>query len=89
MFEGKHFYTIVERGRNLNIEFKGDANHLPETILTLRTQQQNGQTFYQIESWLTQKDVKRFALIRQEMHQELPHLRVRAEDSHGMEHGQS
>ncbi|MEO0377888.1 MAG: hypothetical protein AAF329_25490 [Cyanobacteria bacterium P01_A01_bin.17] len=89
VFEGKHYYTIVERGRNLNIEFKGDANHLPETILTLRTQQQNGQTFYQIESWLTQEDVKRFALIRQKMYQELPPLRVRAEDSHGMEHGQS
>ena len=49
VFEGKQFYTIVERGRNLNMEFKGDANHLPETILTLRTQQQNGQTLYQIE----------------------------------------
>ena len=36
VFEGKHFYTIVERGRSLNIEFKGNAHHLPETILTLR-----------------------------------------------------
>ena len=66
VFEGKRFYTIVERGRNLNIEFKGDREHLPETILTLRTQQQNGQTFYQIESWLTSDDVQRFALIRRE-----------------------
>ena len=46
VFEGKQFYTIVERGRNLNIEFKGDANHLPETILTLWTQHENGQTLY-------------------------------------------
>ncbi len=89
VFEGKHFYTIVERGRNLNIEFKGDANHLPETILTLRTQPQNGQTFYQIESWLTQEDVKRFALIRQEMQRDLPQLKVRTEDSQGMEHSKS
>ena len=66
MFDGKRFYTIVERGRNLNIEFKGDVDHLPETILTLRIQQENGQTFYEIEAWLTQEDVQRFALIRQE-----------------------
>jgi len=66
VFEGKRFYTIVESGRNLNIEFKGDAHHLPETILTLRTQQVNGRTLYEIESWLTQEDVQRFALIRQE-----------------------
>ena len=71
VFEGKHFYTIVERGSNLNIEFKGDANHLPETILTLRTQQQNGQTLYQIESWLTREDVQRFTLIRQELKKDL------------------
>ncbi|NEP15394.1 MAG: hypothetical protein F6J97_00610 [Leptolyngbya sp. SIO4C1] len=37
VFEGKQFYTIVERGQDLNIEFKGDATHLPETILMLRT----------------------------------------------------
>lgn len=71
VFEGKQFYTIVERGRDLNIEFKGDAHHLPETILTLRTQQQNGQTLYEIESWLTQEDVQRFALIRQEFQKDL------------------
>ena len=71
VFEGKRFYTIVERGQNLNIEFKGDAGNLPETILTLRTQQQNGQTFYHIESWLTQEDVQRFALIRQEFQKDL------------------
>ena len=69
-FEGKQFYTIVERGRNLNIEFKGNATHLPETILTLRTQQQNGQRFYQVEAWLTQEDVQRFGLIRQEITQD-------------------
>jgi hypothetical protein len=80
VFEGKQFYTIVERGCNLNIEFKGDANHLPETILTLRTQQQNGQTLYQIESWLTQEDVERFALIRQEIAKDLQ----RAKDSFGL-----
>ena len=68
VFEGKQFYTIVERGRDLNIEFRGDAHHLPETILTLRTQRDNGQTFYQIDAWLTQADVQRFALIRQEIH---------------------
>ena len=70
VFEGKQFYTIVERGRNLNIEFKGNATHLPETILTLRTQQQNGQRFYQVEAWLTQEDVQRFGLIRQEITQD-------------------
>lgn len=67
VFEGKQFYTIVERGRNLNIEFRGDETHLPETILTLRTQQQYGQSFYQVETWLTREDVQRFRLIRQEM----------------------
>jgi hypothetical protein len=67
VFEGKQFYTIVERGRNLNIEFRGDAHHLPETILALRTYRQGGQTSYEIESWLTQADVQRFALIRQEL----------------------
>ena len=71
VFEGKQFYTIVEQGRNLNIEFKGDAQHLPETILTLRTQYENGQTLYEIESWLTQADVRRFALIRQKIQQDL------------------
>jgi len=71
VFEGKQFYTIVERGRDLNIEFKGDANHLPETILALRTHWHGGQTFYEIESWLTQADVQRFALIRQELHKDL------------------
>ncbi|MEL7493411.1 MAG: hypothetical protein AAGJ95_05555 [Cyanobacteria bacterium J06554_11] len=71
VFEGKQFYTIVERGQDLNIEFKGDTVHLPETILTLRTQQENGQTSYGIESWLTQQDVLRFALIRHEIQQEL------------------
>ena len=72
VFRGKHFYTIVEQGRNLNVEFKGDATHLPETILRLRSQQQNGQTYYQIESWLTQEDVQRFARIRQELTQDWP-----------------
>ena len=71
VFEGKQFYTIVERGRDLNIEFKGDAHHLPETILTLRSHRQGEQTLYEIESWLTQADVQRFALIRQELQQEL------------------
>lgn len=71
VFEGKQFYTIVERGQNLNIEFKGDATHLPETILTLRTQQQNGQRFYQLEAWLTREDVQRFGLIRQEIAKDL------------------
>jgi hypothetical protein len=67
VFEGKQFYTIVERGRDLNIEFKGDVHHLPETILTLRSHRQGEQTFYEIESWLTQADVQRFALIREEL----------------------
>lgn len=67
VFEGKQFYTIVERGQDLNIEFKGDATHLPETILTLRTQQQYGQSLYQVETWLTREDVQRFSLIRQEI----------------------
>ncbi|MEO0434300.1 MAG: hypothetical protein AAF151_21660 [Cyanobacteria bacterium J06656_5] len=67
VFEGKQFYTIVERGRDLNIEFKGDTTHLPETILMLRTQQQNGQSFYQVETWLTREDIQRFGLIRQEI----------------------
>jgi len=71
VFEGKQFYTIVERGRNLNIEFKGDATHLPETILTLRTQQQNGQSFYQVETWLTGEDITRFSMIRQEILKDL------------------
>ena len=71
VFEGKQFYTIVERGRDLNIEFRGDAHHLPETILTLRTQRQGGQTFYEIESWLTQADLQRFALIREELQKDL------------------
>jgi hypothetical protein len=72
--EGKRFYTIVESGRNLNIEFKGDAQHLPETILTLRTQQVDGRTLYEIESWLTPEDVQRFALIRQELRKDLQQL---------------
>ena len=71
VFEGKQFYTIVERGRDLNIEFKGDATHLPETILTLRTHQKNGQRLYQVEAWLTQEDIQRFGLIRQKMEQDL------------------
>lgn len=71
VFEGKQFYTIVERGRDLNIEFRGDAHHLPETILTLRTQRQDGQTVYAIDAWLTQADVQRFALIRQELRRDL------------------
>ncbi|MBE9113516.1 hypothetical protein IQ273_29490 [Nodosilinea sp. LEGE 07298] len=71
VFEGKQFYTIVERGRDLNIEFRGDAHHLPETILTLRTQRENGQTLYEIDAWLTQADVQRFALIREELQQDL------------------
>jgi len=71
VFEGKQFYTIVERGRDLNIEFRGDAHHLPETILMLRTQRENGQTLYEIDAWLTQADVQRFALIRQELRQDL------------------
>ena len=71
VFEGKQFYTIVERGRDLNIEFRGDAHHLPETILTLRTHQQGRRTFYAIDAWLTQADVQRFALIRQELDKDL------------------
>ncbi len=35
VFEGKQFCAIVEQGRDLNIEFRGDAHHLPEIILTL------------------------------------------------------
>lgn len=80
VFEGRQFYTIVERGRNLNIEFKGDAHQLPETILTLRTQHENGQTFYEIESWLTQEDVQRFTLIRQEMLRDLRPQKVKIEE---------
>jgi hypothetical protein len=78
VFEGKQFYTIVERGRDLNIEFRGDANHLPETILTLRTQHENRQTFYEIESWLTQEDVQRFSIIRQELHKDFQRLQTPA-----------
>jgi len=70
VFVGKRFYTIAESGQNLNIEFKGDAHHLPETILTLRTQQVNGQILYEIESWLTQEDIQRFKLIRREFEKE-------------------
>ena len=76
VFEGKQFYTIVERGRDLNIEFRGDAHHLPETILTLRTQQVNNRTLYEIESWLSQEDVQRFALIRQELRKDLQQSRL-------------
>ncbi|MBE9113562.1 hypothetical protein IQ273_29735 [Nodosilinea sp. LEGE 07298] len=83
VFEGKQFYTIVERGRDLNIEFRGDAHHLPETILTLRTQRENGQMLYEIESWLTQADIQRFALIRQELQRDLSPV------SSGRSHGQS
>jgi len=83
VFEGKQFYTIVERGRDLNIEFKGDAHHLPETVLTLRSHRQGGQTFYEIESWLTQADVQRFALIRQELQRDLSPI------SSGRGHGES
>lgn len=70
VFAGKQFYTIVERGQNLNIEFRGDANCLPETILTLWTQHENGRTLYEIESWLTREDIQRFSLIRQELHKD-------------------
>ncbi len=63
-----------------NIEFRGDADHLPETILTLRTHKQDGQTFYEIESWLTQADLQRFALIRQELQRDLSPVSSR---SHG------
>ncbi|MGG6239360.1 hypothetical protein [Leptolyngbya sp. KIOST-1] len=83
VFEGKQFYTIVERGRDLNIEFRGDAHHLPETILTLRTQRQGGQTFYEIESWLTQADVQRFALIRQELHKDLGNSQISSRQTTG------
>ena len=71
VFEGKQFYTIVERGRDLDVEFRGDAHHLPETILTLRTHRQDGQMLYEIESWLTHADLQRFALIRQELQKDL------------------
>ncbi|NJL86286.1 MAG: hypothetical protein HC886_10365 [Leptolyngbyaceae cyanobacterium SM1_1_3] len=71
VFEGKQFYTIVERGHDLNIEFRGDAHHMPETILTLRTPRENGQTLYEIDAWLTPADVQRFTLIRQELKQDL------------------
>jgi hypothetical protein len=59
---------------SLNIEFREDANHLPEIILTLRSHRQGAQTLYEIESWLTQVaqvDVQRFALIHQELQQDL------------------
>jgi hypothetical protein len=85
VFEGKRFYTIVESGRNLNIEFKGDAHHLPETILTLRTQQVDGRTLYEIESWLTQEDVQRFAIIRQEFQRDLRKLSTITERAHEAE----
>ncbi len=85
VFEGKHFYTIVERGRSLNIEFKGNAHHLPETILTLRTQHENGQAFYEIDSWLTQGDVQRFALIRQELQQDGQRNPLKTASAHGRE----
>ena len=85
VFEGKHFYTIVERGRNLNIEFRGDSKHLPETILTLRTQQQNGQTLYQIDSWLTSEDVQRFVLIRREIQKDRDLIKMGSAPAPGME----
>lgn len=85
VFEGKHFYTIVERGRDLNIEFRGDANHLPETILTLRTQHENRQTFYEIESWLTQEDVQRFSIIRQELHKDFQRRQTPADQMNAAE----
>lgn len=78
VFEGKQFYTIVERGRDLNIEFRGDAHHLPETILTLRTHRQGGQTFYEIDAWLSTADIQRFALIRQELQQDLSESQFRS-----------
>jgi hypothetical protein len=62
-------------------EFKGDAHHLPETILTLRTPQVHGRTPSEIESWLTQEDVQRFALIRQEFQRDL----VNSERAHAIE----
>ena len=83
-FEGKRFYTIAESGQNLNIEFKGDAHHLPETILTLRTQRENGQTFYEIESWLTAADVQRFALIRRELQKDLADNQTAARRTNGV-----
>ena len=85
VFAGKQFYIIVERGRNLNIEFKGDNHHLPETILTLRTQYKNGQAFYEIDSWLTQGDVQRFALIRQELQQDGQRNPLKTASAHGRE----
>jgi len=84
VFEGKRFYTIAESGQNLNIEFKGDAHHLPETILTLRTQRENGQTFYEIESWLTAADVQRFALIRRELQKDLADNQTAARRTNGV-----
>jgi hypothetical protein len=85
VFEGKQFYMIVEWGRNLNIEFKGDAHHLPETTLTLRTQYENGQTLYEIESWLIQEDVQRFALIRQELQRDRQRSPLKIVSAHGRE----
>ena len=84
VFEGKQFYTIVERGRDLNIEFRGDAYHLPETILTLRSHRQDGQTFYEIESWLTQADLQRFALIRQELQKDLGNNQMALKRTNGV-----
>ncbi|MBE9156416.1 hypothetical protein IQ265_06180 [Nodosilinea sp. LEGE 06152] len=83
VFEGKQFYTIVERGRDLNIEFRGDAHHLPETILALRTQRDNGQMLYEIESWLIQADVQRFALIRQELQKDLEDSQMYSRQTNG------
>ncbi|MBE9135658.1 hypothetical protein IQ254_00290 [Nodosilinea sp. LEGE 07088] len=83
VFEGKQFYTIVERGRDLNIEFRGDGHHLPETILTLRTNRQGGQTFYEIDAWLTQADVQRFALIRQELQKDLGNSQISSRQTNG------
>lgn len=85
VFEGKQFYTIVERGRDLNIEFRGDADYLPETILTLRTHRRGGQTFYEIDAWLTQADVRRFALIRQELQRDLQKNSLRIVSAQGRE----
>ncbi len=87
VFEGKQFYTIVERGRNLNIEFKGDTKHLPETILTLRTQQQNGQRFYQVEAWLTREDLQRFRLIRREILKDMKSIVMNSEHNNKLELG--
>ncbi|MFQ4140540.1 hypothetical protein PGN35_029915 [Nodosilinea sp. PGN35] len=83
VFEGKQFYTIVERGHDLNIEFRGDAHHLPETILTLRSHQQGGQTFYKIDAWLTQADVQRFALIRQELYKDMGNSQMPSRQTNG------